>query len=115
MIDFACKRFDLKEIIKCSLGLTRAEISLFYFFLENHNSYFNTEELSTKLKLDLSTIQKGVKKLNGRNIIIQQQQNLDGGGYLYYYKFNSKEEVKKVLKGIIKNWSKNVECAINKI
>lgn len=115
MIDFACKQFDLSEIIKCSLGLTRAEISLFYFFIEKNNSNFSTDELSHKLKLDLSTVQRGVKKLREKNIIVQSQHNLSTGGYYYYYKSNSKVKVREILKSIIKDWSKNVECAINKI
>ena len=35
MIDFACKRFEMSEVIKCSLALSKAEFKLFDFFIKN--------------------------------------------------------------------------------
>ena len=50
MIDFACKKFDLEEVIKCVLGLSKSEFRLLKF-LENYKKKSTTEELSKKLKL----------------------------------------------------------------
>ena len=63
MIDFACRRFDLRDIIKCGLGLTRAEFKIMEYFL-SHKRECNTSTISKNLSLNLTTVQKAVKKLN---------------------------------------------------
>ena len=113
MIDFACKRFDLMEIIKCGLGLTKAELKIMTYFLDSIGKEYTTNDLSKKLELKLTTIQKGVKKLSEKKIILRHQKNLDNGGYIYVYETNSKDKIKKIIKDIIRNWSKKVEDRID--
>jgi len=113
MIDFACKRFDINNIIKCGLGLTRAELKVMQYFLRHMDFEFTTDALSRKTKLDLTTIQKAVKKLTEKKIISRSQKNLDTGGYVFFYKCNSKQSIRDVLKKIIRNWSENVEMHID--
>ena len=54
MIDFACKKFDIQEVVKCSLGLSKSEFKMLKFLIENENQ-FTTEELAEALNLDKST------------------------------------------------------------
>ncbi len=114
MIDFACKRFDLDDIIKCGLGLTKTEFKIMKFLLKNSNKKHTTNKISKKLNLNLTTIQKAVKKLSKLNIIKKSQKNLLKGGYIYIYKCNPKEEVRTNIKKIIRNWSNKVEEEIDK-
>jgi len=109
MIDFACKKFDLKEIVKCSLGLTKSEFHLFEYLLMHSSTGFQSAELAKALKLDLTTVQKGVKNLYEKRILYRTQKNIDQGGYIYYYQIKNKEEVKKRIMGTIKNWVSKVE------
>ena len=51
MIDFACKQFNLKDVIKCSLGLTKADLEIFEFLLKNNGQY-NTDVISKKVKVE---------------------------------------------------------------
>ncbi|MFW6014498.1 MAG: MarR family transcriptional regulator [Candidatus Nanoarchaeia archaeon] len=113
MIDFACKRFNLNDIVKCALGLTRAECKVFRYFFENSAENITTECLAEKLELNLSTIQKATKKLNEHGIILRYQKNLEGGGYIYTYEANSKKQIRRILKKIINNWAENVGRAID--
>ena len=115
MIDFACKRFDLMEIIKCGLGLTKAELKIMNFFLDNLSKDFTTTNLSKTLKFNLTTVQKAVKKLYEKKIIIRHQKNLGPGGYLYVYECNSKMNIRKIIKEIIRNLSKKVEEKIDRL
>ena len=115
MIDFACKRFDIKEIVKCALGLTAAEMRLFDFFLKYSIRSYKTDDLCKRLDLKLTTIQKGVKKLHEKGIIKRKQINLDYGGYFYIYETNEKVFIRKILKNIIKSWSNKVEEEIENI
>jgi predicted transcriptional regulator len=114
MIDFACKEFDLEDIIKCGLGLTKTEYNIFRYFLDNKGKEFVTLETAKKLNLNLTTIQKATKKLYDKEILIRHQKNLNNGGYVYTYEISSKQKIREVLKKIIKNWSERVETEINK-
>ncbi len=112
MIDFACKQFNVNDIIKCALGLTKAEFKIMeYFFAEAEKC--TTLSISEKLELNLTTIQKAVKKLAEKKIIVRRQKNLENGGYVYTYECNSKPAVRKIIKDIIKNWSLKVEGRID--
>ena len=115
MIDFACKQFKINEIIKCALGLTKAELKIIEYFLENSSFSYTTNEIAKKLSLNLTTIQKAVKKLNEKNIIIRKQNNLTGGGYVFIYELNNKKEIRSILNNIIKSWSIKVEEEIRKL
>ena len=103
MIDFACKKFDLDEVIKCVLGLSKSEFRLLKF-LSEQDTRFTTEELSKKLKLDKSTIQRSVKKLHERNLVIRSQINQTVGGYIFLYKIKNKENIKKIVNETLDNW-----------
>ncbi len=113
MIDFGCKEFDLEDIIKCGLGLTKTEFNILKYFLKNKNKEFITTNISEELKLNLTTIQKATKKLYEKEILIRHQKNLDGGGYAYSYEISSKQKIRHILKNIIKNWSNRVENEID--
>ena len=114
MIDFACREFDLDEIIKCGFGLTKAEYNLLIKALEYKEEYFTAEELSDKTKLNLSTVQRAVKKLYEQNVFERKQNNLDGGGYIFIYKVIPRSELRKLLMKTINKWTKRVETEINK-
>ncbi|MDH3353183.1 MAG: BlaI/MecI/CopY family transcriptional regulator [Nanoarchaeota archaeon] len=113
MIDFACKQFNLNDIVKCGLGLTKSEFKVMQYFW-GHKNECMTANISEKLGLKLTTVQKAVKKLSDKGVIVRHQKNLSGGGYVYTYECNSKERIRLVLKGIISNWSKMVNAEIDK-
>jgi predicted transcriptional regulator len=108
MIDFACKRFELNEVIKCGLALTKSEMKIMYFLIKNRDR-FTSLSLSKNLELDLSTVQRALKKLNEKNLVIRSQKNLSNGGYLYSYEIRDKKEIRKILMSVIHNWVKKVE------
>jgi predicted transcriptional regulator len=113
MIDFACKEFDLNDIIKCGLGLTKTEYEILNYFLENKGKELITTKIAEELKLNLTTIQKATKKLYEKGILIRHQKNLNNGGYVYAYEISPKSKIRHVLKNIIKNWSEKVEREID--
>ncbi len=113
MIDFACKRFDLNDIIKCGLGLTKTEFKIMEYFL-THDNECKTSTISKNMGLNLTTVQKAVKKLSEKNIIIRKQRNLNNGGYVYTYECNSRKKIREIIKRIIRHWSTEVEKRIDK-
>lgn len=112
MIQFACKTIQVKDVIKCSLGLTKAEVILFEHFIKS-DCFCTTGDLSKQLDLDLSTIQRGVKKLYDQNVLQRKQTNVSGGGYYFSYAAKSKSEIKKILLEIINTWMGKVDDSLD--
>ncbi|ABE52065.1 MarR family transcriptional regulator [Methanococcoides burtonii] len=109
MIDFACKEFKIKDVIKCALNLTRADMKVLEYFFEEPDNWSKTERIATHMELDLSTVQRSVKKLHEKKILTRSQNNLDGGGYSFIYKINNKKEIKELIMGIVSKWAAKVE------
>ena len=105
MIDFACKKFDLEEVIKCSLGLSKSEFRLLKFLIDK-NKEFTTEDLSKKLNLDKSTIQRAVKKMHEGGPIRRGQINQSVGGYVFLYRIKDKKEIREIVSKIVEGWVK---------
>jgi predicted transcriptional regulator len=105
MIDFACKEFKIEDVIKCALNLTKADLNVMKYFLNEPDRWVDTDALSKVLKLDISTVQRSVKKLYEKEILQRSQQNLDGGGYIYIYKIHSKNRIKNIIQKIVQSWA----------
>lgn len=114
MINFACKQFQMEDVIRCALSLTKSDYKVFEFFMDNHDEWWTSSKVSKKLSLDTSTTQRSVKKLHEKNILQRTQSNLEGGGYLFYYKIKHKDEVADILKEIIESWVNRVKDALDK-
>ena len=75
------------------------------FFMKKPNSEFNSLDISSTLNLDITTVQKALKKLYEKKVLRRHQKNLENGGYVYYYGILSKREVKRTIQKIIDNWA----------
>jgi predicted transcriptional regulator len=105
MMDFACKEFKIEDVIKCALNLTKADLKVMKYFLNESEQWIDTDSLSRALKLDISTIQRSVKKLYEKEILQRSQQNLDGGGYVFIYKIYSKAKIKNIIMNVVNSWA----------
>ncbi len=108
-MDFACKKIDIEQILKCAFSLTKKEIEILKFFISNPNNSYETSDLSNELKIDITTSQKACKKLFEKNILNKSQKNLKTGGYVFIYSLSNKKEIKSHIMEIISKWIKNVE------
>ncbi|MDP2749596.1 MAG: HTH domain-containing protein [Nanoarchaeota archaeon] len=114
MVNFACKKFDLSEIIKCSLSLTKIECKILKFLLKNEDDWLSSTDIAKKMGVGRSTAQKAVKKLNEKKILNQRQQNIEGGGYFFVYQIENKQKVRKIITDIVHEWVNDFEKEINK-
>jgi predicted transcriptional regulator len=113
MIDFACRKFEIDEIIKCGFGLTKADFRVMRKLADEGESY-TAEALAKSLSLDLSTVQRAVKRLHEKRIVLRNQENLEGGGYVYHYRTVPKKRIRAMIREIICNWTEHVEGAIER-
>ena len=114
MIDFACKKFEIEEVVKCSLALTKSDYRLLKHFIKNSSDRFSTEELASVLSLDKSTIQRGVKKLHEKGLLFRTQKNQEVGGYLFFYEIKDKEKIRSQIIDIINGWTDRFKEEIKK-
>ncbi len=103
MIDFACKTFELEEVIKCALGLTRADFRILKWLIECR-CWQTSEDLAEETGFNLSTVQRSVKRMSEKNILFRQQNNRDEGGYLFVYRVKSKDHIKSMIIDNVDEW-----------
>ena len=113
MMNFACKKFTVDDIIKCSLNLTKSECRLFQTLLYEDEE-LTVKEIANQLKIDRTTVQKGIKSLVEKSILIRLQENLEKGGYTFRYKIKDKEIVRNMIKKNISQWYNEVLVQIGK-
>jgi predicted transcriptional regulator len=102
-MDITCGKLDIQDIIACSLSLKKSEYKIFEVLLRSKDN-LTIQQLSDKLKLDRTTIQKILKTLSEKNLIQRYQENLENGGYIFNYTIKNKMEVKKYIKDALKQW-----------
>ena len=90
MINFACKKFDFGEVVRCSLGLTKTEFKIMEYLVKDSSEEFTSLEVSKIFKIGLSTSQKAIKKLYSGGLLMRSQRNFGSGGYIFVYSINRK-------------------------
>ncbi len=111
-MEFACKQIDVKDIIGCSLGLKKSEYKIFEALLI-YKERVTIAQLSLKLKLDRTTVQKVVKEFVARGLVQRYQENLDNGGYVFTYKIKEKSELKKQIHKALDGWIQTTRSSID--
>jgi predicted transcriptional regulator len=109
MIDFACKQFNLDDIVKCALALTKSDFEVLRFFMKNLDLDATSEKVAESVNINLSTSQRALKKLHEKNILIRSQKNLSSGGYIFTYQIKDKTELKSMIRSIIEKWFQKVD------
>ena len=114
MIDFACKKFDIGEVIRCSLNLTRKEFKIVQYLMKHSKEKFTPKDISKIFKMGLSTSQKAIKKLYDEKLLKRSQKNLEKGGYIFVYSIKEKNLLKKKILEILDHWMENVRGGIKR-
>ncbi|MBR9679341.1 MAG: MarR family transcriptional regulator [Nanoarchaeota archaeon] len=108
MIDFACKKIELREIIKCSFNLNKTEYNILLKLLKAHDK-FSIVKISELTGFERSTVQKAVKKLVKQKLLVKTQVNMSRGGYLFKYKTKDKMDIKSRIVSAVQSWSSRAE------
>ena len=72
------------------------------------------EEIAQGMNLERSTVQKAIKNLTQKNIVLRKQENLDKGGYVFRYEIKDKNQLKVMIVESVDQWHKNVLEEIKK-
>lgn len=107
MIDFACKRYSIEEILRCSLSLRRSEFRVFHYLL-SARAPLSSQELSKKLSLDVTSVQRSLKSLHEKKVVVRSQRNLPSGGYVYLYSAASRGAIRSKVQSLLSEWQTQV-------
>ncbi len=107
-VQFACKTIPVEQILKCSFGLNKTEVVVLKRIF-NETEEIEMPELIKKIKKDRTTIQRALKNLTTKNLLIRRQINLERGGYVYTYKVRDKNEVKNEITEIFNAFAEKVK------
>ncbi len=110
MISFACKIIELEDLIKCSFGMNKTEYNVMMFLLGKEE--MTVEEIAKGMNLERSTVQKTIKKLVEKNIVLRTQENLAKGGYIFKYLIKDKPVLKRMILENMEKWYKVVQREI---
>lgn len=102
-MDFACKKIDVEQVLKCSLGLTKAGCTIMHYLRKN-DDWHTSEEIAKKTGYDLATTQRTLKHLYERGVVHRRQQNRDVGGYEYHYQIVSEQELQTTINAVLDDW-----------
>ena len=109
---FACKRFPIDQVLRCSFGLSNPEFTILKALLSKGER--SVEELAEMLGKDRTTVQRTIKPLVAKGLVKRWQYNLDGGGYQYHYLPQDKEAIKRRIQEHFDNFSGLVRAEIEK-
>ena len=113
-IKFACRTFSTDDILKCSFDLNATDLEVLKILLQKKEQKC-TDELTIIIKRDRTTIQRSLKNLLEKNLVIRKQKNASRGGYCYTYTAKDKNELKKNLNEIINSFHENLTNTIENI
>lgn len=111
MISFACQDIEFKDLLRCSFEMNKTEYNIMMFLLREEQAY-TASKLGKLMKLDRTTVQKSIKRLAEKNIVLRLQTNLEKGGYMFMYRIRDKDEIKDRMLKIVENWHKEVKNQI---
>jgi len=112
-MEFACRQLKIEEVIQCGLDLRKSEYKLIEFMVHEKNP-ITIHDISKKLGLDRTTVQKMMKRFHAKELVDRYQENLDGGGYIFTYKLKDKSLLKQKIKDIVRSWYESVNTSVEK-
>ena len=106
--------FSSLRLFKCILGLNQTESKVFGYIIKNID--VSTTELTEKLQMDRSSIQRAVQSLSDLKIIHRKSKSMkeyveekklekiNKKGYVYVYNAANMETIKKEFRMLLDKW-----------
>jgi predicted transcriptional regulator len=89
------------DLLCCAFGLQSSEIDTYFALLSRSKT---AEEISSDLGLDRSTVQRALKSLLQKQLVLREMRHIQRGGYYYVYSALSTNEVRKQILDELDLW-----------
>ena len=106
-------KIELKNLIKCSFELNKTDYNIFVFLMSKEED-MTTNKIARYLGLDRTTVQKSIRRLTEKELVLRTQKNLKKGGYIFIYSIKDKKVIKERMSEIVKKWHDNVQKEISR-
>ncbi len=113
-ITFACKKILKGDLIRCSFQINKTSYNTL-MVLTGEKNKLRVEDITKKIGLERSGVQKAVKELLKKGLIKRSQRNLLNGGYVYVYSAIDKKEIKKRVRDLLYEWYKSADMEIERL
>lgn len=113
MVTLGCKTISIDELIKCAFAVGKTEMNILKMLLEE--DAITSQEISERLGKDLTTVQRSLKTLSERSLVMRHQQNLDAGGYRFSYSAIPNEQIREMIRQNLDNFREKVLERVNKL
>jgi len=93
-IDMTCIDLSVEDLLRCSYGLSRREVSVLLCML-GAGGWMPVSAIARLSRRDRSVVQRSLASLLSRGIAERDHHNRDGGGYEYVYRAKGKRAIKR--------------------
>lgn len=104
----------MDDLLRCSFGLTKTELSLLKHYLQ-HPGTMTVKELSERLSLERSGVQKAISTLVEKGLVERRQVNNDRGGFFYSYALVDREKIADRSARLIEAWSERAVAEVRRL
>lgn len=112
MVDLSCMDLSIEDMLQCSFGLSKLELSVLLALLRR-DGWTSTSSLAKSIGKDRSVVQRGISSLLGKNLAQREQSNRERGGYEYLYRARDKAAIKKRILGNARAFCMMVRETVN--
>lgn len=114
IMQFACKKISLKDVLKCSFNINKTSFEVLIILIKSKDK-LTIIDISKKINLTSSSVQKAIKNLINKELINRIKINKDKGGYFFKYYIKNKKGIKELLIKNTNNWAKDIIKRISKL
>ncbi len=100
-----------EDVIRAILKLSKSEYKILNNLVKLKNPQ-TVKKISSRLRLDRSTVQKALIKLTRLKVVKRKEVSLRLGGFKYTYESESKNKIKKMLTTLLNKWTNNVKSKL---
>lgn len=113
-ISFACKTISYEDLIRCSFELNKTDYNLLITMMEDEVER-TASDFAERMGLKRTTVQKAIKNLLKKQLVVRFRKNLPKGGYIYIYMVPSKDKIKERMREIMHHWYSQAEKEIESL
>jgi predicted transcriptional regulator len=110
-IDMTCIDLSVKDLLKCSYGLSKREAAVLLRLL-GAGAWAPISRIAAQSGRDRSVLQRALFSLVKKGVVEREQRNRAGGGYEYLYRAKDKAAVKRAIREKSRHFCRMVDEAM---
>jgi predicted transcriptional regulator len=113
-VNLTCVRLSVDDLLKCSFGLTSAEVRILLRMLKKPG-WTTVSDIARAAGKDRSVVQRSLSSMVKKQMVERDQKNKEHGGFEFLYRPKDKKAIKKAIlensrtfynmvQGTVKSW-----------